>query len=74
MLRLDVVVKFVQLIKLVQEEVGMGSAVVRAPRMQVTGEELAAAKRVIATAKAAWIPAYAGTTTFDAGTKVVTPA
>jgi 4-hydroxy-tetrahydrodipicolinate synthase len=62
LLRLDVVVKFVQLIKLVQEEVGMGSSRVRAPRLQLQGEELAAAKKVIATAKASWIPAYAGTT------------
>ena len=62
LLRLDVVVKFVQLIKLVQEEVGMGSARVRSPRLQLAGEELAAAKKVIATAKANWIPAYAGTT------------
>lgn len=81
LLRLDVVVKFVQLIKLVQEEVGMGSARVRAPRLQLAGEELAAAKKVIATAKANWVPAYAGTTKGaatmkSAGTKkkVVTPA
>jgi len=60
LLRLDVVVKFVQLIKLVQEEVGMGSSAVRAPRLPLAGEELAAAKRVIATAKANWVPAYAG--------------
>ena len=75
LLRLDVVVKFVQLIKLVQEETGMGSARVRAPRMQLAGEELVAAKKVIATAKADWDPAYAGTTK-GAGTKkkVVTPA
>jgi 4-hydroxy-tetrahydrodipicolinate synthase len=62
LLRLDVVVKFVQLIKLTQEAVGMGSSVVRAPRLQLTGEELAAAQKVIATAKANWIPAYAGRT------------
>ena len=60
LLRLDVVVKFVQLIKLVQEEVGMGSARVRAPRLALAGEELAAAKKVIAAAKASWTPAYAG--------------
>jgi len=39
LLRLDTVVKFVQLIKLVQENVGMGSARVRAPRLEVAGEE-----------------------------------
>ena len=47
LLRMDTVPKFVQLIKLVQEEVGMGSARVRPPRMDLTGEELAEAKRVI---------------------------
>ncbi|HEX5130286.1 MAG TPA: dihydrodipicolinate synthase family protein, partial [Usitatibacter sp.] len=62
LLRLDVVVKFVQLIKLTQEAVGMGSSAVRAPRLPLTGEELAAAQKVIATAKANWVPAYAGLT------------
>ena len=47
LLRLDVVVKFVQLIKLVQEEVDMGSSRVRAPRLQLEGEELAAAQKII---------------------------
>jgi 4-hydroxy-tetrahydrodipicolinate synthase len=62
LLRLDTVVKFVQLIKLVQENVGMGSSTVRAPRLPLAGEELAAAQRVIRKAKEGWIPAYAGTT------------
>jgi 4-hydroxy-tetrahydrodipicolinate synthase len=62
LLRLDVVVKFVQLIKLTQEAVGMGSSAVRAPRLPLTGEELAAAQKVIATAKADWVPDYAGLT------------
>jgi 1-pyrroline-4-hydroxy-2-carboxylate deaminase len=48
LLRLDVVVKFVQLIKLTQEKVGMGSARVRPPRLQVTGSELASAEAIIA--------------------------
>jgi 4-hydroxy-tetrahydrodipicolinate synthase len=39
LLRLDTVPKFVQLIKLVQQEVGMGSADVRAPRLALTGDE-----------------------------------
>jgi 4-hydroxy-tetrahydrodipicolinate synthase len=52
LLRMDTVPKFVQLIKLVQEEVGMGSARVRGPRLELTGEELAEAKAVIATALA----------------------
>ena len=40
LLRLDTVPKFVQLIKLVQEEVGMGSQRVRPPRLTLTGVEL----------------------------------
>jgi len=40
LLRLDTVPKFVQLIKLVQEKVGMGSARVRPPRLELTGTEL----------------------------------
>ena len=39
LLRLDVVVKFVQLIKLAQEKVGMGSARVRPPRLELVGPE-----------------------------------
>lgn len=47
LLRMDTVPKFVQLIKLVQEEVGMGSARVRPPRLELRGAELEDAKRVI---------------------------
>ena len=47
LLRMDTVPKFVQLIKLVQQEVGMGSARVRAPRMELRGAELDEALRVI---------------------------
>ena len=50
LLRMDTVPKFVQLIKLVQQEVGMGNARVRPPRLEVAGEELEEAKRVIAEA------------------------
>lgn len=39
LLRLDTTPKFVQLIKLVQAEVGMGSETVRPPRLPLTGEE-----------------------------------
>ncbi|HMF07960.1 MAG TPA: dihydrodipicolinate synthase family protein [Thermoanaerobaculia bacterium] len=39
LLRLDTPPKFVQLIKLVQEEVGMGSATVRPPRLGLSGQE-----------------------------------
>jgi len=40
LLRMDTVPKFVQLIKLVQQEVGMGNARVRPPRLELAGEEL----------------------------------
>ena len=39
LLRLDTVPKFVQLIKLVQQETGLGSETVRPPRLVLTGEE-----------------------------------
>lgn len=39
LLRLDTVPKFVQLIKLVQQEVGRGSETVRPPRLTITGAE-----------------------------------
>ena len=47
LLRLDTVPKFVQLIKLVQAEVGRGSARVRPPRLELVGAELDAAREVI---------------------------
>jgi 4-hydroxy-tetrahydrodipicolinate synthase len=47
LLRLDVVPKFVQLIKLVQAEVGMGSARVRPPRLELAGAERASALALI---------------------------
>ena len=47
LLRLDTVPKFVQLIKLTQEMVGMGSVRVRPPRLELTGAELQAAQDVI---------------------------
>lgn len=47
LLRMDVVVKFVQLIKLVQEKVGMGSSRVRPPRLQIEGAELKSALAII---------------------------
>jgi len=47
LLRLDTVPKFVQLIKLTQEMVGLGSARVRAPRLALEGAELAEARAVI---------------------------
>jgi len=47
LLRLDTVPKFVQLIKLTQEMVGMGSARVRGPRLELEGTELEEARRLI---------------------------
>jgi len=47
LLRLDTVPKFVQLIKLVQQEVGRGSERVRPPRLPLAGEEREAAFDVI---------------------------
>ena len=47
LLRLDTVPTFVQLIKLVQSRVGMGSETVRAPRLVVVGAERDAALKVI---------------------------
>lgn len=47
LLRLDTVVKFVQLIKLVQAEVGMGNARVRPPRLELAGDELERVQAII---------------------------
>ena len=47
LLRLDTGPKFVQLIKLVQQEVGKGSATVRPPRLALEGEELSGALSLI---------------------------
>ena len=47
LLRLDTVPKFVQLIKLVQERVDMGSARVRPPRMELAGAELEETQAII---------------------------
>ena len=50
LLRMDTVPKFVQLIKLVQEELGVGSSRVRPPRLQIEGKELLEARALIAEA------------------------
>lgn len=47
LLRMDTVPKFVQLIKLVQQEVGVGNARVRPPRMELAGSELQSAREMI---------------------------
>ena len=53
LLRMDTTIKFVQLIKLMQEAVGMGSERVRAPRLELAGAErdeaLAVIRHAIAT-------------------------
>ena len=56
LLRLDTVPKFVQLIKLVQQEVGHGSARVRPPRLELEGEELDEVKVLIRKSLAAKPP------------------
>jgi 1-pyrroline-4-hydroxy-2-carboxylate deaminase len=48
LLRLDTVPKFVQLIKLVQAEVGWGTTTVRPPRLELVGTELEETRRLIA--------------------------
>jgi 4-hydroxy-tetrahydrodipicolinate synthase len=52
LLRMDTVPQLVQLIHRVQEEVGVGSARVRAPRLETTGAELEETRRVLAEALA----------------------
>ena len=51
LLRLDTVPKFVQLIKLVQEDVEMGSRRVRPPRLELTGTELQESMDLISNAR-----------------------
>ncbi len=50
LLRMDTVPKFVQLIKWVQEEIGVGSALVRGPRMALSGDELEQARQTLSVA------------------------
>jgi len=47
LLRMDTVPKFVQLIKWVQEQEGVGSARVRPPRLEIEGDELTEAQRTL---------------------------
>lgn len=47
LLRMDTVPNFVQLIKLVQAEVGIGNPRVRPPRLELVGRELEQTKRII---------------------------
>jgi 4-hydroxy-tetrahydrodipicolinate synthase len=66
LLRMDTTPNFVQLIKLVQAEVGVGNARVRPPRLQLLGEELEQTRALIrkalgsrpqAAVSAAWLHA-----------------
>jgi 4-hydroxy-tetrahydrodipicolinate synthase len=50
LLRMDTVPNFVQLIKLVQAEVGMGNPRVRPPRLELVGDELEQARKVVQSA------------------------
>jgi len=52
LLRMDTVPKFVQLIKWVQKQMSVGSARVRAPRMELVGKELETAEGTLKTALA----------------------
>lgn len=52
LLRMDTVPKFIQLVKQVQQEAGIGSARVRAPRLEVIGDELAAVRSIFQFAQA----------------------
>lgn len=47
LLRMDTVPKFVQLIKLVQEELGVGSGRVRPPKLELVAEEREAARKIV---------------------------
>ena len=47
LLRMDTVPNFVQLIKLVQAEAGIGNSRVRAPRLELAGSQLAQARKAI---------------------------
>ncbi len=65
LLRMDTVPKFVQLIKWVQQEMGVGSGKVRAPRLEIEGAELKEAKVLLARALTRR-PAIPGTLPFPA--------
>lgn len=47
LLRMDTVFNFVQLIKMVQAEVGMGNTRVRPPRLELVGQELEQTRKII---------------------------
>jgi 4-hydroxy-tetrahydrodipicolinate synthase len=47
LLRMDTVPNFVQLIKLVQAEIGIGNSRVRPPRLELVGSELEQTRKLI---------------------------
>jgi len=51
LLRLDTVPKFIQLIKQIQQEVGVGCSRVRAPRLEIVGNELEETRAAFRTAQ-----------------------
>jgi 1-pyrroline-4-hydroxy-2-carboxylate deaminase len=62
LLRMDTVPNFVQLIKLVQVEAGMGTARVRRPRLELAGNELHQTRKIIHDAlhsRPQWVGSYA---------------
>jgi 4-hydroxy-tetrahydrodipicolinate synthase len=52
LLRMDTVVKFVQLIKLVQQEMGVGNELVRPPRLLLSGPDRKTALQTLQSALA----------------------
>jgi dihydrodipicolinate synthase/N-acetylneuraminate lyase len=66
LLRMDTVPKFVQLIKQVQEELGIGSARVRPPRLEVMDAELAATRAAVTHALANRVARASVSTAFPA--------
>ncbi len=66
LLQMDTVPKFIQLIKLVQAEAGIGSARVRPPRMELVGTEFAAARACYERAQAERPAVAARSTAFPA--------
>jgi 4-hydroxy-tetrahydrodipicolinate synthase len=64
LLRMDTVPKFIQLIKQVQQELGVGSARVRPPRLEVVGEELAEVRAAAESARANRPPVAVASTPF----------
>ncbi len=64
LLRMDTVPKFIQLVKQVQHEAGIGSARVRVPRLEVVGDELAETRAAFAFAQAHRPPVAVASTPF----------